>query len=82
MSHYPEYGIVKIVNLFVIDRHFDGTASVMTAPKIGDIGAIVHIDKKNLSEGVRYIVEKVDSFGNTIWLADFHHEELEWIQMD
>ena len=70
-----ELDCVKVVKLLRNDRPFDGTENVKRPPQIGDIGAIVHFQKDFC------IVEKVDSDGYTIWLANFLPEELEVYEM-
>ena len=66
-----ELDCVKIVELLLANRRFDGTEAVKRLPQIGDVGAVVHLDEKFC------VVENVDANGYTIWLADFLIEELE-----
>ena len=70
-----EYDPVKLVALLKSARHFDGTEGVARAPRIGDTGIIVAISAQGDAE--TYVVESVDSDGNTLWLADFQREELD-----
>ena len=64
--------VVVVRELLTAHRHVDGTAGVVRQPYLGDIATIVHVhDSKN------YVVECIDSdSGYTLWLADFHVDEL------
>lgn len=66
------YSTVRVVRLNKSDREFDGTEGVKRAPRIDDIGTVVHVLSP---EDV--IVECVDAEGYTIWLADFRVNELQ-----
>lgn len=70
-----ELDCVKVVKLLRDNRPFNGTENVKRPPKIGDVGTIVHFQKDFC------VVEKVDSEGYTVWLADFIPEELEIYEM-
>lgn len=72
---FKEYDPVKITSLREPDRHFDGTQAVARAPRVGDTGLVVAISGKG--DDRTYVVESVDLDGMTIWLADFHADELE-----
>jgi hypothetical protein len=72
---FEEYSVVRIVELKTANRPFIGTETVKEPPKVSDIGTIVHIIT-NAKETL-YIVEKVNSSGQTVWLADFFQEEIE-----
>jgi len=72
---FEEYSIVRIVELKTANRPFDGSEMVKKTPKVGDTGTIVHITS-NSKENI-YIVEKVNSLGQTVWLADFLQDEIE-----
>jgi hypothetical protein len=70
MMEIREYDVVRVVNLKIPSRSFDGTAGVMRPPKIGDRGTVVHEYRpEDLTAPV--VVESVDENGMTIWLADF-----------
>jgi hypothetical protein len=69
-----EHDCVKIVRLLQENRPFDGTDGIKRPPQIGDVGVIVHMIENFC------IVEMVASDGNTIWLADFFAEELEFYE--
>lgn len=66
-----ELDCVKVIKLLQENRPYDGTENVKRPPKVGDIGAIVHI------HGTFCVVENVNSKGSTIWLTDFLTEEVE-----
>lgn len=72
-TQYEELDVVRIIDLREGEREFSGSEGVSRAPRVGDIGTIVH----TLKPGEAYIVECVDSEGWTIWVADFLAEELE-----
>ena len=78
MNTLKEYDIVRIVKLLTNDRKFDGTNKVKRAPRVGDIATIVHEYEPSNPNG-RFIVEKVNDDGHTVWLADFEKDELEFI---
>lgn len=78
MLEIREHDIVRVVRLREEGRNFDGTESVRRAPRIGDIGSIVHCDPSRSDAAVA--VEMVDEEGKTVWLADFVREELELVQ--
>lgn len=75
MTKLREYDIVRVARLRVVSREFTGTASVMRAPRVGDIGTICHEHTSDATAPV--VVEMVDQDGLTVWLADFHRDELE-----
>lgn len=70
METLKEFDCVKVIQLLQSNRPYDGTASVMRPPCVGDTGTIVHIYTSNGAD-IAYAVENVDAEGNTIWLADF-----------
>jgi hypothetical protein len=78
MNKLREYDTVRIVKLLTNDRKFDGTDMVKRAPRVGDIATIVHKYEPSNLNG-RFIVEKVNDDGYTVWLADFEKDELEFI---
>lgn len=67
-----ELDTVRIVQLLRPHRQYDGTEGAQRPPRVGDTGAVVHIN--GVAES--YTVECVDSKGYTVWLADFCPEEL------
>lgn len=67
-----ELDVVEVAALMQAHRHFDGTEGVRRAPRIGDLATVVHV----LEPGRAFIAEAVDSEGYTLWVADFHVEEL------
>ncbi|MFZ1396368.1 MAG: hypothetical protein WAS33_05695 [Candidatus Promineifilaceae bacterium] len=72
---FEEYTVVRVVELKTANRPFDGSETVKESPKVGDTGTIVHITTN--SKETIYIVEKTNSLGQTIWLADFLQDEIE-----
>ncbi|MEM1439871.1 MAG: hypothetical protein AAF545_14110 [Pseudomonadota bacterium] len=61
------------------DRRVDGTEGVVRAPKVGDTATVCHeYDPEDDQASVA--VEKVDSDGYTVWLADFSRDELQLIE--
>ena len=70
-----EYDAVTVVRLLMTDRPFDGTAGILRAPAVGDVGTVCHEYDSPHPRGP-VAVEMVDDRGNTIWLADFEREEL------
>jgi hypothetical protein len=71
---FKEYDVVKIGQLLLDHRPFEGSKSVSRPPQVGDVGMIVHVGEN--TSGKTYYIEMVDSQGYTIWLADFLPEEL------
>jgi hypothetical protein len=68
---FRELDTVVIANLLLSSRQVDGTRAVTRQPRVGDLGAVVHV----LSDG-QYLVECVDESGRTVWLAEFAASEL------
>ena len=77
MAEFHEYDVVRVTQLLQPDRYYDGTQGVKRSPRVGDIGAIVHMPPGSNSW---CIVESVDNDGLTIWLADFVADELELVE--
>jgi hypothetical protein len=75
MPKLREFDVVRIVRLRDASRTFTGTESVLRAPRVGDIGTICHEYASDAAAPV--IVEMVNEDGLTVWLADFHRDELE-----
>ena len=74
-----EYDTVRVRCLKLPNRPYDGTESVKRAPEIGDIAAIVH-EYLAGDPAAPVAVEMVDQDGMTVWLADFHRDELEFVE--
>ena len=74
-----EYDRVRVAKLLRPNRKFDGTEGVRHPPHIGDLATIVH---EYCVDGPTAVVavENVDGDGNTVWLADFEREELEFVE--
>ena len=73
------FDVVRVVRLLEPDRSFDGSESVRRAPRIGDVGTIVHEYDPSRSDAP-VSVEMLDGNGMTVWLADFRREELELVE--
>jgi hypothetical protein len=81
MRAIREYDTVKVVKLLSATREFSGTEGVARTPRIGDTAIVCHeYDPRDQTASVA--VEKVNSRGETIWLADFKREELELVAED
>ena len=68
---FRELEVVLVRKLRSITREVDGTAGAMRQPRIGDQGTVVLV----LGDA-EYAVESVKASGLTVWLADFHEDEL------
>jgi hypothetical protein len=69
---FAEHAVVVVRRLRTPTRHAMGSEGVQREPRVGDRGTIVFVlDADNFS------VECVDGGGYTLWLADFHRDELE-----
>lgn len=75
MDELGQYQIVRVAKLRSAGREFTGTESVMRAPRVGDIGTICH--EYSAGTDATVAVEMVNEVGLTVWLADFHRDELE-----
>ena len=78
MRRIREYDSVRIVELKTPSRDFSGSEGVARAPRVGDIATVCH-EYDSADASARVAVEKVDSSGYTIWLADFETDELELV---
>lgn len=67
--------MVLVVRLDRDGRTFDGTEGVLRAPRIGDVGTLVHEYAPGVAEAP-VTVEMADDAGRTVWLADFARSEL------
>lgn len=77
MAKFHEYDVVRVTQLLLPDRSFDGNEGVKRPPQVGDVGTIVHLPPET---NAWCIVECVASDGCTIWLADFTTDELELVE--
>ena len=75
MAKLRENDVVRVAKLRAASRAFTGTASVMRSPRVGDVGTICHEYAADAAALVA--VEMVNQDGLTVWLADFHRDELE-----
>jgi hypothetical protein len=72
----PACSQVEVVQLLDVDRPYSGSQEVKRPPKIGDVGTVLHIMLDRRDDSLIYIVKKAAEDGKTVWLADFHAEEL------
>ena len=70
-----DHNIVRIVWQPSEPRAFTGTAGVARTPRIGDVGFIVDFYSQDTCA-----VKCVNAHGLTLWLADFHLGELEFVE--
>jgi hypothetical protein len=74
-----ELDVVRVVALRDevggVGRTYCGSESVARAPRLGDVGTVVHAYPAMAGER-RFEVEAVDSDGLTLWVADFAQAEL------
>lgn len=73
---FQERSEVEICQLIKMDRPYNGTNGVMRAPRVGDVGKIVHITQHRWDGDLIYIVQSSTVDGRTVWLADFLPQEL------
>lgn len=71
-----EHDVVKVRSLRVARREVEGSPGICRQPLIGDVGTVV-----NVLDCANFLIECVDDDGATIWLSDFHRDELELIQI-
>jgi hypothetical protein len=71
---FCELDVVRVTRLLTATRHVDGSSGMVRQPRVGDVGAIVHV----LGEKA-FVVECVDAGGLTAWVADFEAEEIELV---
>lgn len=76
MHGLDQYRRVRVRMLLTAGRHYDGSGEVKRPPAVGDFGTIVEVLRPPEREDV-YVVESVTPRGLTVWLADFHSDELE-----
>lgn len=67
---------VRVVRLLDPERRFQGTDGVRRAPRVGDVGMILH-EMHPGDPSAPVVVEMTDAEGLTVWLADFERGELE-----
>ena len=81
MSRLIEFDTVRIIALNGrAEDHLAATA-YSRLPQVGDIGTIVDLIPTDEPDGAatRYVVEKVEVTGTTVWLAEFTKDELELV---
>jgi hypothetical protein len=67
---------VKIVQL-LDEKEAAGSMGLVKDPEVGDVGKVIY---EYPEPDRRVTVEKTDEAGNTIWFADFHPDELEYLE--
>lgn len=72
----PACSQVEVVQLLDVDRPYSGEQDVKRPPRVGDVGTVLHIMLDRRDDSLIYIVKKAADDGKTVWLADFHPEEL------
>lgn len=75
MRPLVEFDTVRVIAVAASSRELDGSGTVRRAPRIGDVGAVVHVLEKQ--DAVVLVVESVDQDGLTVWVAEFAPHELE-----
>jgi hypothetical protein len=76
MTTLEQYQLVRIKTLLQSSNEYDGWRLNKRSPWVGDIGTLVeHLHADGLPD--RYVVECSETNGTTVWLSDFHREELE-----
>jgi hypothetical protein len=78
MRRINEYDAVRVVALKTEHRSYSGSDNVKRPPQVGDIGTVCFEHDRN-NPAAQVIVEMVDADGLTVWLADFHLDELELV---
>lgn len=64
--------VVRIARLLHPSRDVDGASAEPPQPRVGERATVVDF----LGDGL-YLVEHLTDDGRTLWLAEFHEEELE-----
>lgn len=78
MRPIRELDVVRVVNLLRPTRNFTGTTRVARPPRIDDVATVCHEYSPD-DPSAPVAVEAVNEDGETIWLADFDREELEFV---
>jgi hypothetical protein len=70
-----ELDMVRVVAIHRESREHEGTESVKRQPRVGDVGAVVHVYSSAAGKSL-FAVEAVNKEGLTLWVADFQGTEL------
>ena len=70
-----ELDMVRVVALHRESREHEGTESVKRQPRVGDVGAVVHVYSPVPDKSI-FAVEAVNKEGLTLWVAHFEEAEL------
>lgn len=73
---FEQYDVVRIVRLLRPLQDYDDWKVNKRNPKIGDVGTVVEILQTS-NQPLRFVIEAVDTIGQTVWLSDFLSDELE-----
>ena len=68
---------VRIVKL-LDDKEVAGSMGFVKDPAVGDVGKVIY---EYPAPDRRVTVEMSDEQGNTLWFADFHPDELEYLDV-
>ncbi len=76
MTTLEQYQLVRVKQLLQPPSEYDGWRVNKRHPRIGDVGTLVDILR---ADGLpdRFVVECCKTDGTTVWLADFHRDELD-----
>ena len=72
---FDRQDIVRVAQLVLETRDVDGSAAEPPQPRRGEIGVVVD----DLGDDL-YLVEHATDDGHTLWVAEFHADELELVQ--
>ena len=76
MTTLEQYQLVRIKTLLQSPNEYDGWRLNKRPPWVGDIGTLLEpLHADGLPD--RYVVECSETNGTTVWLSDFHRDELE-----
>lgn len=66
------FDVVRVARLLHPSRDVDGSSVEPQQPRVGERGTVVDLLGDDL-----YLVERTTDDGRTLWLAEFHEQELE-----
>ena len=78
-TKFAEYSTVRVARFIQAERFFvEGADEITRRPRIGDEGIVVATGSH---EGERlYMIECITDEGDTVWVAEFSPDELEFIE--
>ena len=71
---FDRLDIVRVARLVLETRDVDGSVAEPPQPRLGDVGTVVDTLGDEL-----YLVERTTDDGRTVWVAEFHADELELV---